>query len=84
MSLRKETIAALNDCQIYRICECDSGNRKTSEGLFELEKEFTCDELQRISERNGSTIINTWLNKQVSSEERYQCLTKYIHNLARR
>lgn len=84
LSLKKETISALNDYQLYRICEIQNGSRKTADGLLELEKEFTTKELQRISERDSSTIINTWINKQTLSEESFQCLTKYIHELARK
>ena len=83
-SLKCETIAALNDFQLYRICEIHNGTRSNAEGLLELEKEFTTQELQRISEREGSTIINTWITKQTQSEESFQCLTKYIHELARK
>ncbi len=85
MSLKKETISALNDYQLYRICEIrEDGKRSTAEGLLELEKEFTTQELQRISERDSSTIINTWINKRTLSDESFQCLTKYIHELARK
>ena len=83
-SLKKETIAALNDYQLYRICEIEDGTRSAADGLLELEKEFTTQELQRISERESSTIINTWITKQTSSEESFRCLTNYIHKLARK
>lgn len=83
-SLKKETISALNDYQLYRICEIHDGRRSNADGLLELEKEFTIQELQRISERDSSTIINTWITKQTLNDESFQCLTNYIHELARK
>lgn len=83
-SLKQETISALNDSQLYRICKFDNGNRKVVDGLLALEKEFTVEELQKISERDSSTIINTWISKLVSDETAFAKLTDYIHELARK
>lgn len=84
LSLNYETIAALNDSQLYRICKFNNGNRKVEDGLMALEKEFTTEELQKISERDSSTIINTWISKLVSDETAFAKLTDYIHELARK
>ena len=83
-SLKQETISALNDSQLYRICKFDNGNRKVVDGLLALEQEFTVEELQKISERDSSTIINTWISKLVSDETAFAKLTDYIHELARK
>ena len=83
-SLKQETISALNDSQLYRICKFDNGNRKVVDGLLALEQEFTVEELQKISERDSSTIINTWISKLVSDEIAFAKLTDYIHELARK
>lgn len=83
-SLKQETISALNDSQLYRICKFDNGNRKVVDGLLALEQEFTVEELQKISERDSSTIINTWISKLVSDDTAFAKLTDYIHELARK
>ncbi len=84
LNLKYETISALNDSQLYRICKFNNGNRDVKDGLVELEKEFSLEELQRISERESSTIINTWISKMVPNDDSFVELTKYIHKLARK
>ena len=78
--VKSRTIAALNDCQIFRICS----NNTSFDALQALEKEFAISELQKISERNNSTIINTWLIKYMQDGKANDCLTNYIHELARK
>ena len=84
LSLKQETVSALNDSQLYRICKFDNGNRRVEDGLLALEQEFSTEELQKISERDSSTIINTWISKLVSDDIAFAKLTEYIHKLARK
>ena len=84
LRLDRKTISALNDCQLFRICNSQEGLRDTVDGLLELENEFSYDELIRLSQRGDSTIINTWINKQVKSEKSFECLTRYIHEITKR
>lgn len=84
LKLNKKTISALNDTQLFRICSFQDGNRSVVDGLLDLEREFTYDELVRLSQRNDSTILNTWICKQTKSEESFDCLTKYIHEISKR
>ena len=79
-NLKAKTISTLNDFQIFRICL----NGNSSKELEALEKEFSFSELQKLSERDNSTIINTWLAEFSAEDIAPKNLTEYIHQITRK